>query len=94
MISLTAKRVQERSGADQPTIDERRRPGRAEKVSPHLVPLLRGLKPKEDVDPPLAYGDERAAGGDLAPARGIMVAVGASALFWAALGSVLLWVTM
>lgn len=89
MIGIDGERV-----ADRLTTNERRRPRRAENVSPHLVPLLRGLRPEQDIDPPPAYADGRTAGGDLSPACGIMVAIGASALVWAALGSVLWWISM
>lgn len=64
--------------------DDRRRPGRPDHVSPTLVPLLRGDLP---TDLPLGgeteLADDR---GDLAPAVGVVVALGASVPLWAAIG--------
>lgn len=57
---------------------ERRRPGRIENVSPHLIPLLRG---GTEAWPE----DEERRDTDLAPAIGIAVSVLISALMWAVL---------
>jgi hypothetical protein len=75
------------SQQDSPTLTpppsvkpERRRPGRNPDVSPALLPLLRG-------DAPLPLPDQPGRD-DMRPARGIMIGVLISLLFWA----LMLWV--
>lgn len=82
--SLAAPELQAIGGCPESMADDRRRPGRPDHVSPTLVPLLRGDLP---IDLPLSDETELAGDrGDLAPAVGVAVALGASVPLWAAIG--------
>jgi len=75
------------SASSPPAGVERRRPGRVVHVSAELVPLLRHPRPigaeaaalLEDMPAPQAAEQD-----DLAPARGIVVALAISLVLWAA----------
>ena len=66
-------------------VQDRRRSGRPDQVSPHLIPLLRDAG-SADV-PPSDMGAEDAPdlAGDLAPIVGIIIALVLSAALWAVL---------
>ena len=69
---------------------DRRRPGRVERVSPELIPLLR--KEQRDAipvnDPPVeAEGEDQ-----LSAARGILVGLGLSVPLWVGIAYVVRWI--
>jgi len=69
-----------------PPAADRRRPGRAENVSPNLIALLRDPTASEEANADLTdfFHD------DLGPLKGIVVSVAFSAPFWALLAYFLL----
>ena len=88
----SAEIAAEQPGAEAktPAVADRRRPGRMENVSPHLIGLLRAdhgaANPEafdsDSLDEPAGIEEDR---GDLAPARGIIAACLLGALAWAAI---------
>lgn len=73
-----------RPAEDLATSPDRRRPGRLPITNPHLIALLRGgplPAPELDLPPPPAL-TRPARADDLAPARGILAATGASIVLW------------
>ena len=64
---------------------DRRRPGRLDQVSPHLVPLLRTSSVAEAAAADMAEGMP---GDALAPAKGIAIGLALSVPVWAVIGGV------
>jgi hypothetical protein len=78
------------------TLRDKRRPGRREDVSPHLIPLLRGNgAPVPDALPEIAETDAQPADvfvepdrrTTLAAARGVFLGVGLGSLIWGCIGA-------
>lgn len=98
VLDTYSSKVIEMRAVDDPVLNattaDRRRPGRREDTSPHLIPLLRGgtedaqpeVEPDMDLAPEAlvvdAPGEEY---WELAPAYGITVGVVLGALFWASI---------
>jgi hypothetical protein len=71
---------------DAETMPSRRRPGRLNDVHPSLIPLLRGSVSVDAGEPdPVLLEDLETTADNLAPARGIMVAIALSLPVWALL---------
>ena len=62
----------------RPVVADRRRPGRPENVSPHLIPILRDPSGRND-----APQRQAETGHDLVPLMGIMAGVALSVPVWA-----------
>ena len=72
-----------------PPSEERRRPGRPEAVSPHLLSLLRpAVIAPATRSPPLSKSRANDPLRDLGTSVGIVVAISLCALFWAVVGLV------
>lgn len=69
-----------------PAAKDRRRPGRSDQVSPHLVPLLRTFE--AEAAPVPATADGLPFEDALAPAKGIAVGLALSVPLWAAIGGI------
>ncbi|MBN9559944.1 MAG: hypothetical protein J0H14_04335 [Alphaproteobacteria bacterium] len=69
---------------------DRRRPGRPEHVSPHLIPLLRNAAEAEipPDDAPVADRTQD----DLGPAKGILAGLGLAIPLWGLIGLAVWWV--
>lgn len=69
---------------------DRRRPGRPEHVSPHLIPLLRNASTVEIPPEPIPAAD---AGNrdDLGSAKGILVGLGLAIPLWGLIGLCVWW---
>ena len=86
--------------AVQETMRDRRRPGRPENVSPHLIPLLRNAASAEIApdDAPVAdrAQDDRAqddrAQDDLGPVRGIIAGLVLAVPLWSLIALAVWWV--
>ena len=73
-----------------PPAADRRRPGRAENVNPNLIALLRAPATSAANADLTQSSHDDLGHGDLGPAKGLIVSVVFSALFWALLAYFLL----
>ncbi len=69
-------------------IKSRRRPGRNDQASPHLIPLLRSPATADIPMPPFGELDTPPLGDDLAPVRGIIFGLALSVPLWAGIAGV------
>lgn len=69
-------------------ITGRRRPGRSDQVSPHLIPLLRSPATADIPMPPSGELDTPPFGDDLMPVRGIIFGLALSVPLWAGIAGV------
>ena len=69
-------------------LKDRRRPGRPEQASPHLIPLLRDAPSAELSRPQPGPGGARPAKNNLAALRGIAAAAALSAPLWVSIAAV------
>ena len=74
-------------------VKDRRRPGRPEQVSPHLIPLLRNPAPADLRPPQSGEASARPVKENLAAMKGIVAAVALSAPLWVGIAA-LAWVLL
>jgi len=81
--------------AVQETTRDRRRPGRPENVSPHLIPLLRNAASAEiapDDAPVVDRAQDERAQDDLGPVRGIIAGLVLAVPLWSLIALAVWWV--
>ena len=81
--------------AVQETMRDRRRPGRPENVSPHLIPLLRNAASAEiapDDAPVVDRAQDERAQDDLGPVRGIIAGLVLAVPLWSLIALAVWWV--
>ena len=91
MDSPTRPDREHRPPTDQPTLDDRRRPGRVRNVNPHLIQLLRDPCEPDTSGPAQETAPSDQPDDDLAPARGIVLGITLSIALWAILILLVRW---